>query len=88
MFDSSGPLTLHLDSEKTRISCVTAYRDTLNRNVAKFNLELSFCVVFLAVFLPLASGEQHIISNLLERFIFFLMLHLVEMLGYIFQFES
>ena len=38
--------------------------------MAQFNL--CFRVAFLAVLLPLASGEHHIILNLLERFIFIL----------------
>ena len=42
----------------------------LNRDMAQFNL--CFRVAFLAVLLPLASGEHHIILNLLERFIFIL----------------
>ena len=57
-----------------------------NRNMAQFNLELCSCVVVLAVFLPLASGEHHMISNLLERFIFIWILHLAEMVGCVFQF--
>ena len=57
-----------------------------NRNMAQFNLELCSCVVVLVVFLPLASGEHHIISNLLERFIFIWILHLAEIVGYVFQF--
>ena len=62
MFERNRPLTFHFDSKKTKTSCVTIFCDTLNRNMAQFNLELCFCVVFLAVFLPLASGEHHIIS--------------------------
>ena len=56
-----------------------------NRNMALFNLELCSCVVVLAVFLPLASGERHIISNLLGRFIFIWILHLTEIVGYVFS---
>ena len=59
---------------------------THNWNMAHFNLELCSCVVVLAVFLPLASGEHHIISNLLGRFIFIWILHLAEIVGYVFQF--
>ena len=59
---------------------------TDNWNMAQFNLELCSCVVVLAVFLPLASGEHHMISNLLERFIFIWILHLAEIVGYVFQF--
>ena len=42
----------------------------LNRDMAQFNL--CFRVAFLAVLLPLSSGEYHIILNLLERSIFML----------------
>ena len=66
-----------------KTSCVTL---THNWNMAQFNLELCSCVVVLVVFLPLASGEHHIISNLLERFIFIWILHLAEIVGYVFQF--
>ena len=59
---------------------------THNWNMAQFNLELCSCVVVLVVFLPLASGEHHMISNLLERFIFIWILHLAEMVGCVFQF--
>ena len=62
---SNRSLPLHLNSEKTKTSCVTTYRVTLNRKMAQFNLELCFLVAVLAVFLSLASGEHHIISNLL-----------------------
>ena len=66
----NGSLPLHLNSEKTKTSCVTIYRDTLNRKMAQCNLKFCFLVAVLAVFLPLASGEHHIISNLLKWFIF------------------
>ena len=75
---SKRSLPLHLNSEKTKTSCVTTYLVTLNQKMAQFNLELCFLVAVLAVFLSLASGEHHIISNLLEWFIFI----------WIFSFES
>ena len=63
---------------------VTAYRDALNQNMAQFNSELYFRVVVLALFLLLASGEHHIISNLLERFIVILNAIFSRNGGYIF----
>ena len=63
---------------------VTAYLDALNQNIAQFNSELYFRVVVLALFLLLASGEHHIISNLLERFIVILNAIFSRNGGYIF----
>ena len=59
-----------MNVKKTKTSCVTTYRDTRNRKMAQCNLKVCFLVAVLAVFLPLASGEHHIISNLLKWFIF------------------
>ena len=83
MFEWSGPLPPHLDSEKTKTSFVQwalysngrsitqKNRDRLlwqfNWNMAQFILKLCFRVAFLAVLLPLASGEHYIIWNLLLR---------------------
>ena len=60
---------LSVTKGRTSKTIVTTYRDTLNQNMAQFNLELCFRVVVLAVFLTVASSERYIISNLLERFI-------------------
>ena len=48
---------------------IDAHRDTLNRDMARFNL--CFRVAFLAVLLPLTSGELCITLNQLGRFNFF-----------------
>ena len=59
---------------------IDAHRDTLNRDMARFNL--CFRVAFLAVLLPLTSGELCITLNQLGRFHFFMLKFTFRVLGW------
>ena len=59
---------------------IDAHRDTLNRDMARFNL--CFRVAFLAVLLPLTSGELCVTLNQLGRFNFFMLKFTFRVLGW------
>ena len=85
MFEWRGPLTLHLNSKKTRTSCVTAYRDTIEtwRSLISSFVPVFLFSLYFFLWLQVSTIWYQIYS---KGFIFIWILHLAEMVGCVFQF--